>query len=299
MKIGIAGLGRMGSAIAVRLIGLGQDLVVWNRSAGKSAALEAAGAKVAATPARLAVDADVIITILTDANAVSAVYLGKDGLLGGQVAGKLFIEMSTVRPAEQRSLAQEVLKKGAAMIDCPVGGTVGPARDGRLFGFAGGDAADVARAKPVLDQLCRRLEHVGPVGAGATMKLAINLPLLVYWQALGEALSLCESLNIDPARQMDIFADTSGGANVLKVRGASIAAALGGQEISPVTFDVGLIRKDLQTMVEEAQSLGRVLPLAARTLQYFEQAEREGMGAQDGAMVPVRWARQSGFKDEG
>lgn len=299
MKIGIAGLGRMGSAMAGRLLGQGQDLAVWNRSADKAAALEAAGARVAATPAQLAAEADIIISILTDADAVSAVYRGKDGLLDGKVSGKLFIEMSTLRPENQRALAQEIRNKGAAMIDCPVGGTVGPARDGKLFGFVGGDTLDVARARPVLDQLCRRVEHVGPVGAGATMKLAINLPLLVYWQVLGEALLLCEPLDIEPARLMDIFADTSGGPNVLKVRGGMVAAALGGKEISPVTFDVGLIRKDLQTMVEEAQSRGCALPLAERTLRYYEQAERDGMGAQDGAMVPVRWARQGGKLGQG
>lgn len=293
MKIGIVGLGRMGSAMAERLIGLGNELVVWNRSADKSAALEAAGATVAATPARLAANADIVITILTDANAVSAVYSGKDGLLEEKVPGKLFIEMSTLRPENQRSLAEEVGKKGAAMIDCPVGGTVGPAREGRLFGFVGGDAADVARAKPVLDQLCRRVEHVGPVGAGATMKLAINLPLLVYWQVLGEALSLCGSLDVDPARMMDIFADTSGGPNALKVRGGSLAAALGGKEISPVTFDVDLILKDLKTIIEEAQSLGCSLPIAERARQCFELAVKQGMGEQDGAMVPVRMAQQA------
>ena len=299
MKIGIVGLGRMGAAMATRLIGLKQDLVVWNRSKEKSAALEAAGAEVAATPAQLADKADIIITMLTDADAVSAVYLGAGGLLGGEVSGKLFIEMSTVRPENQRSLAKEVRKKGASMIDCPVGGTVGPALDGRLFGFVGGDAADVARAKPVLDQLCRRVEHVGPVGAGATMKLAINLPLLVYWQVLGEALSLCGSLDIDPARLMDIFGDTSGGPNVLKVRGGAVAAALCGQEISPVTFDVDLIRKDLKTMIEEARAMGRTLPVAERALQCFEQVAQEGMGAQDGAMIPARWAQQGGMRDKG
>lgn len=123
----------------------------------------------AATPAQVATGAEIIITFLTDAAAVQAAYLGEDGLLAGDVARKLFIEMSTVRPETERTLALHVRRKGAAMIDCPVGGTVGPAKDGKLFGFVGGEAADVARAKPVLDQLCRRLEHVGPVGAGASM----------------------------------------------------------------------------------------------------------------------------------
>jgi 3-hydroxyisobutyrate dehydrogenase len=181
--------------------------------------LAAAGATVAASARELASFSDLVITMLTDAPAIDAAYHGAGGLLAGEVRGKLFVDMSTVRPEVERALAARVRARGAALIDCPVGGTVGPARDGKLFGFVGGDADDVARAKPVLDQLCRRVEHVGAVGAGASMKLAINLPLLVYYQALGEALSLCDSLKLDPARLVDIFADTSGGPNMLKVRG--------------------------------------------------------------------------------
>ena len=291
MKIGVAGTGRMGAAIAGRLMGCGHELIVWNRTAEKTRALAAAGAKVAATPAQLAAEAEIIITILTDAEAIRSTYLGTGGLLAGDVAGKLFIEMSTVRPENQRALALEIRKKGAAMVDCPVGGTVGPAKDGKLLGFIGGEAADVARARPVLDRLCRRAEHVGPVGAGASMKLAINLPLLVYWQALGEALSLCKSLEIEPARLMDIFGDSSGGPNVLKVRGGALAAALGGKEISPVTFNVDLIRKDLTTMIDEARALGRTLPVAERVLECFDGAARQGYGGDDGAMLPVRWMK--------
>jgi 3-hydroxyisobutyrate dehydrogenase len=147
------------------------------------------------------------------------------------------------------------------------------------------------RARPVLDLLCRRVEHVGPVGAGVSLKQAINLPLLVSWQALGEALSLCKSLDVAPARLMDIFADTSGGANVLKVRGAMIAAALGGKQAGGVTFDVDSIRKDLRIMIEEAGALGATLPVAARALECYDDASRAGMGGEDGAMLPVRWAQ--------
>src|SRR5438552_18693424 len=256
LHIGIAGTGRMGSPVASRMLSVGQDVTLWNRTREKTQTLALSGASVAATPAALATRAEIIITVLTDAAAIDATYHGADGLLAGQVRGKLFIDMSTVRPETEQALATKVSAAGAALIECPVGGTVGPAKEGRLFGFVGGEASHVTRAKPVLDQLCRRVEHVGAVGAGASMKLAINLPLLVYYQALGEALSLCQNLDLDPARLMDIFADTSGGPNVLKVRGPAIAAALQGKETAPVTFDVDLIRKDLRTMQEEAKALG-------------------------------------------
>src|SRR5258705_202638 len=210
MKIGLAGTGRMGSAIAQRLASLGHEMMVWNRTADKARSL---GFPVAATPQALASGCEIVISILTDAKAVDQVY---GEMLSGDVKGKLFIEMSTVRPQVQRALSQRVLSRGAKLVECPVGGTIGPAKEGKLFGFVGGDAADVARAKPVLDQMCRRVEHVGPAGAGASMKLAINLPLLVYWQALSEALSLCQPLGIEPARLIDILADTSGAPNMLK-----------------------------------------------------------------------------------
>ena len=292
MKIGIAGTGRMGGAIALRLMSVGHEVTVWNRSQDKVKPLTDAGAKVAPTPAKLAAACDSIITILTDAAAIDATYVGKDGLLSDDVKGKLFVEMSTVRPEVEERLAAKVRAKGAALVDCPVGGTVGPARDGKLIGFLGGAEEDVARAKPILEQLCRRVEHVGPVGSGARMKLAINLPLLVYWQALGEALLLCKSLGLDPSRIIDILSDTSGGPNVLKARGPAIAAALNGKDVSPVTFDVDSIRKDLRTMIEEAHALGAALPVTERALACFDEASREGLGPKDASTLPARFVQK-------
>jgi len=292
MKVGIAGTGRMGAAIAARLMGLGHELTVWNRTAEKTKELAAAGAKVAASPAALAGSVDVVITILTDEKAIEALYSGPKGLLSGGVTGKLFIEMSTVRPEVEVALAAKVKLKEAAMIDCPVGGTTGPAREGKLFGFVGGEDADVARARPLLDQMCRRAEHVGPVGSGARMKLAINLPLFVYWQALGEALLLCRSLKIEPERLMSIFADSSGGTNALKTRGSAIAAHLAGKDAGPVSMAVELVCKDLRTMIAEAKALGGTLPAAETALKCFEDAARSGLGAADQSVLPSRWAKR-------
>ena len=291
LKIGIAGTGRMGAAIASRLLARGHAVTVWNRTRAKTRALADAGAEVATSPDELAAKADFVITVLTDAAAIDATYHGADGLLAGEVRNKLFIDMSTVRPEAEKALAARVKAKGAALVECPVGGTVAPAKEGRLFGFVGGEAADVQRARPLLEELCRRIEHVGPIGAGASVKLAINLPLLVYYQALGEALSLCRPVEIDPARLIDIFADTSGGPNMLKVRGPAIAATLQGKETTPVTFDVNLIRKDLRTMLEEAADLGVSLPLTAQALGLYDEAARNGLAASDATMLPVYWLR--------
>jgi 3-hydroxyisobutyrate dehydrogenase len=230
--------------------------------------------------------------MLTDEKAIDALFHGPRGLLSGSASGKLFIEMSTVRPEVEIALEARVKHKGGVLVDCPVGGTVGPARDGKLFGFVGGSDADVARVKAVLDQMCRRVEHVGPVGAGARMKLAINLPLMVYWQAFGEALALCAPLKLDPGRLISIFSETSGGPNVLKARGPAVAAALSGQDTGPVTFDVDLIRKDLRVMIAEAKALGAALPVSQCALECFDEAAEEGLGAADGAVLPARWAKR-------
>lgn len=279
----------MGSAIAQRLLGLGHEVTAWNRTAEKTRPLAALGAKVAATPSQLAAASEAVITILTDAQAIDAAYHGKEGLLAGDVSGRLFIEMSTVRPETERALAGKIRAKGAAMIECPVGGTIGPAKDGKLFGFVGGETADVARARPLLEQMCRRIEHVGPIGAGASMKLAINLPLLVFWQAFGEALALVRPLGLDAARLVDIFGDTSGGPAVLKNRAAPLAAAIQGKPVGPITVDIDAMRKDLRTMVEEARSLGTELPVTSRALECYDQAAGAGLGKGDITAIPVRW----------
>jgi len=294
MQIGIAGIGKMGAAIAQRLMEVGHKVTVWNRSADKLKPLTAAGAAAAATPAELARDAEAVITILTDAAAIDAVYTGgASGLLARDVRGQLFIEMSTVQPQTEVALAAKVRAKGAVLVECPVGGSTGPARQGKLIGLMGAEPADAARAKPILEQLCRRLEHCGPVGSGAVMKLTINMPLMIYWQALGEALALCRPLGLDPARIMDLLADTSGGPNVLKVRGAGVAQMLKGGDGGPVTFDVDSAVKDLRTMLAEGKARGVELPLVEKTLACYEETKRNVSGAAEVSAVSVYWANRA------
>ena len=146
----------------------------------------------------------------------------------------------------------------------------------------------------MLELLCRRIEHVGPWGAGATMKLAINLPLMVYWQTLSEALSLVQPLGLDPARVVDILADTSGGPNMLKVRGAAIAQALAGTGSGAVSVDVATMRKDLRAMLAQAGELQARLPLTELTLRTFEQAAAQGLDAADCTQLPVWWLKGAG-----
>ncbi len=292
MRIGVAGIGKMGAAIAARLIEVGHEVAVWNRTPEKAKAIT--GATAVATPRELVERSETIITILTDAAALDAVYKGPSGLMTGEAAGKLFIEMSTVLAATEIALAEVVRAKGAAFVECPVGGSTGPARQGKLIGLMGADEADAARARPILEQLCRRLEHAGPVGAGAVLKFTVNLPLMIYWQALGEALALARSIPLDPARLMDLLSETSGGPNVLKARGPGVAAMLKGGDGGPVTFNVDGGIKDLKSMLTEGKSRGIDMPLAERTLACYQETARHRSGAAEVSTVSVYWATRGG-----
>ena len=288
-RIGVCGIGRMGAALVERLLQQGYAVSVWNRTRAKADALVAAGAAVAATATELARDCDIVISIMSDDAALESAYRGDRGLLAGARAGKLFIEMSTVRPESVVALARDAQAKGALFIDAPVGGTVGPAREGKLFAFVGGNDAAVALARPLLEKLCRRIEHLGPVGSGALMKLAINLPLLVFWQSFGEALALVKPLGLSPQRMIDIFSDTSGAPGTLRTRGPAIVANLNGDKSAPVTIHVDGVRKDLRTMVAEAASHGLTLPVTAQALQVFDQASADGLGDADVVNLPSYW----------
>jgi len=217
----------MGSSITQRLISLGHEVAVWNRNSARTKPLVDAGAKPFASPAALVEGCEAVIVMLLDDAASEAVYRGSNGILKSGLAGRLVIDMSTVRPDTMISIGTSVMQQGGAFVECPVGGSTGPAKDGKLFGLVGGTQADVTRAMPLLEQLCRRIEHVGALGSGATLKLAVNLPLLVYWQALGEALTICKPLNLPADRLIDILSDTAGTPTAMKGRGAVIAKVLG------------------------------------------------------------------------
>ena len=296
MKIGVCGTGRMGAGIAQRLIAVGHEVGVWNRDAKKTKPLTDAGAKLYVSPAELASGCETVIVMLLNDAATEAVYRGPNGLLKAELSGKLIIDMSTLRPDTMISVGTAVTQQGAGFVDCPVGGSTAPAREGKLLGLLGGTNADVARAMPLLEQLCRRIEHVGVLGAGSTVKLAVNLPLLVYWQALGESLTICKPLNLPADRLIDILTDTSGAPAAMKGRGAAIAKVLGGAPPGETAFSLSGAKKDLATAVQFAASIHAELPVASSALACFEEAEAAGLGDADATTVSVRWPQRSAKK---
>jgi 3-hydroxyisobutyrate dehydrogenase len=292
MKIGVAGLGAMGAAIAARLIEVGHDVTVWNRTAEKAKPLAEAGAKVAGSPAEVAAASEAVITILTDGKAIDDVYGGPSGLLSGDVKGKLFIEMSTVAPKVETDLAPKVRAKGAVMVECPVGGSTAPARKGQLLGLMGAEPADAKRALPILEQLCRKVEHCGPVGTGAAIKLSINLPLMVAWQAYGEAFSIARSVGWEPKRLLDLFVESNGANNALRMRADMIVKMFEAKDPGTTTFSIANGVKDLRTMIATGEALGADMRVTKAALSGFEDATQHGIGGGDGSQMTVYWANR-------
>lgn len=279
-RLGFVGLGRMGAAMAPRLLGDGRSLVVWNRSAARAQPLVAAGATLAATPADVVRGADLVFSMIRDDAAAAEVYEGAQGFLSVQVEGRLFVEMSTLRPATIARLDAALRARGAALVDAPVSGTVGPARDGKLLALVGARPADLERARPFLDLLCRRVVHAGAVGQGALMKLVINLPLGVYWQALAEALALGRAGGLEYAAMLDALQDSSA---ALAVLGLKRPAILGDGQAP--AFDLASMQKDLLYILETGSASGVPMPATAAALGTYAAASASGLGAEDSVAI--------------
>lgn len=285
MRIGVCGTGKMGTAIATRLMDQGHDIVVWNRTTERTAPLLEKGAAQAETPAALAADCEAVIVMVYDDAAVEAVYGGQDGILSASLDGKPIILMSTTSPAAARKAAEGVAKSGGAHVECPVGGTVPPTLEGKLLGMAGGEPEAFAKARPILDELCRRVENTGPAGTGAAMKLAINLPLIAYWESLAEALSFAQAEGVDGELAGSLMADSSGAIKVAPPRIPNIIKAVDGDLPETGFFTAAAMAKDLRLMREVAGQGGFTVPVVEGALSVYDAAEKDGFGVRDGTMI--------------
>lgn len=235
MIYGIPGTGVVGSGIVLRLLEFNQPVVVWNRTKNRTHWLIQAGAKEANTVEDLVTQSDVIITALTNFDAVEDIY---DKALNVDITDKKFIEMSTLPPGATPGLAEEIFAHGARFAECPVSGSQGhnstAIRSGNILGILGSRPEDKKWSLSIVKMLCRRVLYSGDIGSSALIKMAVNLPLLIYWQALGEALSICDSLNIDNTELLEFMTETSGGARGLAARIPGIVQNLNGVETKSV-----------------------------------------------------------------
>jgi 3-hydroxyisobutyrate dehydrogenase/2-hydroxy-3-oxopropionate reductase len=286
MLVGVLGCGRMGSAMARALARDGVPLVLYNRTPDRAEELAAelgAGARVAATPAALAGAVDVSLSMVSDGPAVEELYVGPDGLLGGARPGQVLVDLSTVPPSTIRGLAPLARGRGAGILDSPVSGSVGLAEAGELTLMVGGEADDLERARPVLESLAKRIVHVGPLGAGAAMKLAVNAVIFSLNDALSEALVLAERAGIDRAVAYDVFATSAVAAPYVGYKRSAFVEP----EATPVAFALDLAEKDLRLITDLARDLGVPAPLSQANLILMRDAIASEGGDQDFSAVAV------------
>lgn len=279
-RVAFLGLGVMGSGMSRRLLDAGFDLTVWNRTPDRAEPLRGAGAAIAASPAAAAAEADVVIGMVADDAASRAIWTGQDGALGRIRPGSLTIECSTLSPVWIAELAALAAARQCAFIDAPVTGSKPQAANGEVVFLAGGEAAAVERARPVLRHMGRDVVHLGPVASGARMKLVNNFVGAVQTVALAEALAFSEACGLDPAAAMSVLMNGAPGSPLVKTVGARMMARDYG-----VNFMLALMRKDVGYAIAEAQRCGVALQTAAAAAARFDAAIADGRGEADFAAV--------------
>ena len=275
--VAVLGIGRMGSAMARALADGGLELVLWNRSPEPARILaDELGCEAVATPAQAARRAAICLTMLADETAVGATYGGPDGLIAGAGPDNILVDLSTVPPSTIVGLEAAVRATGAGLLDAPVSGSVASAASGQLTLMVGGEAGDLGRARPALEPLARRIFHLGPLGSGAAMKLAVNTVVFGLNGALAEGLVLAERAGIDRNTAYDVLVESAAGAPYVSYKRASFVAP----ESSPTAFALELAEKDLRLITAFADGLGVPVPQARTNLETIRQAESsQGPGA--------------------
>ncbi|HTM72347.1 MAG TPA: NAD(P)-dependent oxidoreductase [Pseudolabrys sp.] len=287
MKIGLVGLGRMGSAMSQRLREQGFDLVGWDANADRNKALASGGLRIAANPHAVAAESEIVISIITEDHGVRRIFRGAEGFLKGDVTGKLFIEMSTLRPMTGHELAPLVESAGGRLIESPVLGTIPQVKEGKLVALVGGRSEDLERARPVLEKMTRRIVYMGPNGSGYAMKLAVNLGLGAYIQALAESLALGAKHGLTLDQMLDVLQEAPYASGWMKNK---IGVMKG--EKPEMTLDIRTLRKDIMSAVAAGALSGVPMPLTAGTLASLSAAVANGYGSGDLAEIP-KFVRES------
>ena len=291
-KVGFIGLGTMGGPMAKNLLAAGHEMIFFARRDEVIQQFESAGAAAVQSPAAVAQRSDFIVTMVTDDDAVRRVALGTDGIIAEAGPGKLLIEMSTIGRATVRDVGSALAERDMAMLDAPVSGGPSGAESGKLSIMVGGDAGDFARAGPVLEVLGQNIVHVGPLGAGQTVKLANQLIGGGIMVLLGEAMALVKAAGVDLEKFVDVVDTSSGNSAVFQSRGRKFVLA----DRYPPAFSTSLMRKDVALALELAGELNVPLPLTGATLQQYDAALSHGFGPQDFASVAKVCAEAAGLK---
>jgi 3-hydroxyisobutyrate dehydrogenase-like beta-hydroxyacid dehydrogenase len=291
VKIGFVGLGAMGSLIVSRLMAAGHSVTGWNRSREKARPLIEAGMAPSATPAEAAADAEIVFSIVTDAAAVNAVALGRDGIISGLKRGGIYIDMSTIDPDASRAVAAEFTRAGSVMLDGPISGSPVTVKAGNASVMVGGDAAAFERAKPVLLAIGPKVTRIGGQGLACQMKIAVNLLLMVEVIAFGEAIALAEKGGVARDTAVDAVLKSVAASPVLGYRGPFI---LEGKMPQVPLADVTMQQKDMVLALDLARRQGSPVPLAAAANEMMNACRGLGIDAKDFVVAHQVYRRLGG-----
>jgi 3-hydroxyisobutyrate dehydrogenase-like beta-hydroxyacid dehydrogenase len=275
----------MGRPMALNLLKAGFPVVAWNRTQSKTAELVSAGAKAAVSPREAAAAADVLITIVSDPPALESV-LWSGGAIEALRRGTVLIDSSTVSPALARRVADACSERGVEFLDAPVTGGTWGAEKGELVFMVGGEASTLARVEPVLGAMGKKWFHLGPAGAGQTVKLAMNLLLALEVQAFAEALALVTGAGVPGENLVSVMQASMGRAPVLDVK----APVMLKQDYKP-SFPLRLMNKDINLAMELAKQLGVKLPAGAAAREVYGAVMSAARGDVDYAAVASYWQK--------
>lgn len=285
-RVGVIGLGLMGAPMAANFMKAGFPVTVWNRTAEKSQKLAKLGAAVAQSPAELAGQVEILLTIVSDPPALEEVLWGKQGALGGLKSGSVLIDSSTVSPALARRVGKACEEKSVGFLDAPVTGGTWGAEKGELVFMVGGEKDVFERVRPALEAVGKRFFLLGPNGAGQTIKLAMNLILALQVQALAEGLELVTRAGVEGEKLIEVLQSSMGRAAVLDVKAPVILK----RDFTP-SFPLRLMHKDIRLAMELAKENGLELPAGAAAYKAYSSVKSSAKSDVDYAAIASYWKR--------
>jgi 3-hydroxyisobutyrate dehydrogenase-like beta-hydroxyacid dehydrogenase len=281
MEIGFIGLGIMGSRMAATLRRAGYELTVFNRTRERAEAWAAEhGGHVAGSPREVAERCDAVITMVVDGGQVEAMLLGEDGAVAGARPGALFVDMSTIAPADARRLGAELRERGHGFVDAPVTGSAPRAENGTLTIMAGGSEADLARAMPLLEAMGELIVHVGEAGDGQAVKVISNAVGAINCATIAQALVVATRAGVDLDALVQVMGAGSGGSYMLDLKARPMIE----HDFTPL-FKLEHMLKDIRFCLEEAGAAGAGFPFAGLAGELYSAGVGRGLGEQDFAAV--------------
>ena len=269
-KIGFIGLGLMGRPMAANLLKAGHSVTVWNRTASRAEELVKAGAKEAKTPREVAEASEVLITIVSDPPALESVLWGEGGALEGLKKGSTYIDSSTVSPMLAKKVAAACQERGVDFLDAPVTGGDWGAREGNLVFMVGGEAATLKKVEPILGVMGKKWFHLGPNGAGQTIKLAMNAILALEVGAIAEGVGLVTRAGLAGEQLFEVLQSSMGRSALLDLKTPLMLKG----DFKP-SFPIRLMHKDLGLALDLANQLGVALPTTAAVREVYNHVKGE------------------------